>query len=117
MSSQSLFVRLQALSETYKQTLDLINRLQKLPTNPGTFPSNGDPRVELASEIHQNLTEQEDALEILRQEADDFLAPNGVGGGRWVGGGSITRRRDSEREQERDRNAATIARLGEDLKA
>ena len=112
MSSQSLSSRLQALSDTYKQTLELIQRLQKLPTVPGSSSSD-DPRVGLASEIHQSLKEQEDALEIVRQEADDGL---GFDNRRWVGGGSVTRRRDSEREQERERNAATIARLGEDLK-
>jgi protein transport protein SEC20 len=117
MSSQSLSSRLQALSDTYKQTLDLIQRLQKLPPNPGSVSPDADPRVELATEIHQSLKEQEDALEILKQEADDGVAESGPVGGRWVGGGSVTRRRDSDREQERERNAATIARLGEDLKA
>jgi protein transport protein SEC20 len=116
MSSQSLSSRLQALSDTYKQTLDLIQRLQKLPANPGPPSPDPDPRIELASEIHQRLKEQEDALEIVRQEVDDGVVESGPVGGRWVGGGSVTRRRDGEREQERERNAATIARLGEDLK-
>jgi hypothetical protein len=116
MSSQSLSSRLQALSHTYKQTLDLVQRLQKLPAGPGSVSPDVDPRIELASEIHQRLNEQEDALEILRQEADDGGVENGPVGGRWVGGGSVTRRTDSDREQERERNAATIARLGEDLK-
>jgi protein transport protein SEC20 len=117
MSSQSLAARLQALSDTYKQTLDLIQRLQKLPANPGSISPDADPRIELASEIHQSLKEQEDALEILRQESDDGVTLSSSVGGRWVGGGSVIRRRDSEREQEQERNAATIARLGEDLKA
>lgn len=117
MSSQSLSSRLQGLSDTYKQTLDLIQRLQKLPASPNSASPDADPRIELASEIHQSLKEQEDALEIVRQEADDGVAETGRVGGRWVGGGSVTRRRDSEREQERERNAATIVRLGEDLKA
>ena len=117
MSSQSLSSRLQALSDSYKQTLDLIQRLQKLPANPGSVSPDADPRIELASEIRQSLQEQDDTLEIVRQEVDDGMAENGPVGGRWVGGGSVTRRRDSEREQERERNAATVARLGEDLKA
>jgi hypothetical protein len=117
MSSQSLSSRLQALLDTYKHTLDLIQRLQKLATNPGSGSPDADPRIELASEIHQRLREQEDALEILRQEADDGVAESGPVGGRWVGGGSVMRRRESEREQERERAAATMARLGEDLKA
>ena len=114
MSSQSLSSRLQALSDTYKQTLELIQRLQKLPASSSSVTSDADPRVELASEIHQNLKEQEDALEIIKQEADVGVPESG---GRWTGGGSVLRRRDSEREQEREWNAATIARLGEDLKA
>jgi protein transport protein SEC20 len=117
MSSQPLSSRLHALSDTYKQTVGLIQRLQKLPANPGAVSPDADPLVELAGEIHQRLKEQEDALEILRQEADDgAAAENGPVGGRWVGGGSVMRRRDNDREQERERNAATIARLGEDLK-
>ena len=112
MSSHSLSSRLQGLSDTYKQTLELIQRLQKLPAIPDSNSSD-DRRVELASEIHQSLKEQEDALEIVRQEADDGVSFDNR---RWVGGGSVTRRRDSEREQERERNAATIAKLGEDLK-
>lgn len=117
MSSQSLSSRLQALSDTYKHTLDLIQRLQKLPATPGSLSSDEDQRTELATEIHQTLKEQEDTLEIISQEIDDGIVENGAGGGRWTGGGSIMRRRDSERERERERNAATIARLGEDLKA
>ncbi len=114
MSSLSLSSRLQALSDTYKQTVELIQRLPKLPANTGSSSSDADRRVELASEIHQNLKEQEDILEIIKQEVDDGIPESS---GRWTGGGSVLRERDSEREQERERNAATIARLGEDLKA
>lgn len=116
MSSQSLSSRLQTLSDTYRLTLELIQRLQKLPSIPGSGSSSVDPRVELATEIHQSLKEQEDSLEIIRQEADDGTAESVAGGGRWVGGGSVIKRRESAREEERERNAATIARLGEDLK-
>lgn len=116
MSSPALTLRFQALSDTYKQTLDLIQRLQKLPGDATSVSPEADPRVELASEIHQRLQELEDALEIVRQDADDGLVEIGAVGGRWVGGGSVMRPRDNEREQERDRNAAMIARLGEDLK-
>lgn len=117
MSSQSLSSRLQVLSDTHKHTFDLIQRLQKLPANPGSVSPGVDPLIKLATEIHQRLKEQEDALEILKHEADNGLAESGPVGGRWVGGGSVTRRRHSEREQERERAAATVARLGEDLKA
>ena len=116
MSVQSLSSRLQALTETYKQTLDLIQRLQRLPADPGTFPAQEDLRLELSSEIHQNLKEQEDALDILRQETDEYRASTGASGGRWVGGGAVPRRTNSETNQDHERTAATIARLEEDLK-
>ena len=114
MASQSLSARLQVLADTYKNTLTLIQRLQKLPTTPGTFSNSNadDPRLELSSEIHQSLKEQEDELETLRQEVDDATA--NVSGG-YVGGGSV-RRRNSEQVHERERIAATVAKLGEDLK-
>lgn len=113
MSSLSLSARLQALADTYKNTLTLIQKLQKLPFTPGTFSSSdSDPRLELSSEIHQSLKEQEDELETLRQEVED--ATNAYSGG-YVGGGSL-RRRDSEQVHERERVAAMVAKLGEDLK-
>ena len=113
MASQSLSARLQALSNTYRDTLTLIQRLQKLPSTPGTFSnSNSDPRLELSSEIHQSLKEQEDELETLRQEVDDATTSSSGG---YIGGGSL-RRRNSEQVHERERCAAMVARLGEDLK-
>jgi protein transport protein SEC20 len=113
MSSQSLLTRLQALADTYKTTLTLIHQLQKLPFDINSTETN--PQADLASEIHESLKEQEDTLELLRQEADDsHYATNNS---RWGGGGSVTRRRNSGKESEHERNAATIARLSEDLKS
>lgn len=112
MSSQSLSARLQALADTYKATLGLIQQLQRLPFDANSNETS--PQADLASEIHESLKEQEDTLELLRQEADD--SHYSTNNSRWVGGGSVTRRRDSERESEHERNAATIARLSEDLK-
>ena len=113
MASQSLSARLQALADTYKITLMLIERLKKLPSTPGTFTnSDSDPRLELSSEIHQSLKEQENDLEALRQEVED-AATNHTGG--YIGGGSL-RRRNSEQVAERERAAAMVAKLGEDLK-
>lgn len=114
MASQSLSARLQALADTYKNTLTLIQRLQKLFATPGTSsnPDSDDYRLELSSEIHQSLKEQEDELETLRQEVDDATA--NVSGG-YVGGGSV-RWRNSEQVHERERLAAMVAKLGEDLK-
>lgn len=113
MASQSLPARLQALADTYKNTVTLIQRLQKLPSTPGTFSnSDSDPRLQLSSEIHQSLKEQGDELETLRQEVDD--ATDTFSGG-YVGGGSV-RRGNSEQVRERERVAAMVAKLGEDLK-
>lgn len=113
MSSQSLGARLQALADTYKATLSLIQQLQKLSLD--AYSNDTSPQADLASEIHDSLKEQEESLELLRQEADDsHYSTTNI---RWVGGGSVTRRRDSERESEHERNAATIARLSEDLKS
>jgi protein transport protein SEC20 len=113
MASQSVSARLQALADTYKNTLTLIQRLQKLPSTPPTFSNpESDPRLELSSEIHQSLKEQEDDLETLRQEVEDAAATHAGG---YIGGGSL-RRRDSERVRERERLAALVSKLGEDLK-
>lgn len=113
MGPQSLGARLQALADTYRATLNLIQQLQVLPFNASTADTS--PQVDLASEIHESLKEQEDTLELLRQEADEsHYSPINS---RWVGGGSVTRRRDSERESEHERNTATIARLSADLKS
>lgn len=113
MSSQSLSARLQALTDTYKATITLIQQLQRLPFDVNSTEIS--PQADLSSEIHESLKEQEDSLELLRQEADDsHYATNNS---RWVGRGSVTRRRNSEMESEHERNAAAIARLGEDLKS
>ena len=115
MTIEPVSVRLQALSNTYKQTLQLIQRLQRLPSDLGSAPptpKDDDARVELSAEIHQSLKDQEEELELLRQEWDDIPSP---GNNRWLGEGG-TLRRESSREQEGDRVASQIARLGEDLK-
>jgi protein transport protein SEC20 len=113
MASQSLAARLQALADTYRNTLTLIQRLQKIPSTPATFSNpESDPRLELSSEIHQSLKEQEDELETLRQEVEDATA---IHSGVYIGGGSL-RRRNSEQVRERERLAALVAKLGEDLK-
>jgi len=110
MSSQSLSSRLRALENSCKQTLRQIQTLSNWAQKPG---SDGTSRSDLADEIHQLLKEQEDSLEILRQELDE--TPVSFGGG-WVGGGSVLRH-DNEEDQERERNSTAVARLGEDLKS
>ena len=99
------------LSDALKQTQQLISRLSKLPFQQSSSPSNpdeGDSRVELSTEIHQSLKEQEEDLELLRQEAEDQINSSG-----WP---SAARRKDSGKEKDTTDLAAQIARLGEDLK-
>ena len=109
-TTQSLTNRLNSLSESNKGVLQLIQRLSKLDFQPGTTPLNaeeGDARLELSAEIHENLKQIEDDLELLRQEVEDVVQING----------SATRRRDSTRDSERARLAVLLARLTEDLKS
>ncbi|KAI9765106.1 MAG: hypothetical protein M1840_007813 [Geoglossum simile] len=101
MSHSPLPGRLVNLSEAHRVTLSLINRLSRLSAQPSRLAEDGgDVRLELTAEIHQGLKEQEDALELLKQEVDDYTA----------------KARGVERESERARLEASIARIGEDLK-
>lgn len=106
MAPVSLTYRLQALVDSYKQTVALIQDLQRFPNSPlFTTDSNPDEkRLEVANDIHQNLKELEDSLEFFKQEIDDD-APG------------QTRRNSLLRSEERERNIATIARLNEDIKS
>ncbi|KAL8762685.1 MAG: hypothetical protein Q9184_001339 [Pyrenodesmia sp. 2 TL-2023] len=111
MSLPSLSARLQPLFDAHKHTVHLIHRLSKLPATPGSSfldSETGDARLELSTEIHQSLKEQEEELELLRQEIEDQTNTAS-----W---NSPTRRRDSVRERERTDLAAEVARLGEDQK-
>jgi protein transport protein SEC20 len=103
MSHSPLPGRLGNLFEAHRATLSLINRLSRLSAQPGSSPlagDGGDARLELTAEIHQGLKEQEDTLELLKQEVDDYIA----------------KVRGVERESERARLEASVARIGEDLK-
>lgn len=111
MNTQALNLRLQSLFGAHKQTIQLINRLSKLPAQLGSSPLNpdeADARQELSAEIHQSLKEQDEDLELLRQEIEDQTNPVS-----WT---SAARRRDSEKERDRTGLAAQVSRLGEDLK-
>ena len=111
MNTQALNLRSQALFDAHKQTVQLINRLSKLPASSGSSSLNSDAadaRQELSAEIHQSLKEQDEDLELLRQEIEDQT--NTVS---WT---SAARRRDSERERDRSGLAQQVARLGDDLK-
>ena len=112
MNARALKARLTPLFESLKQTQHLITRLSKLSAQPSSDRLNpdeeNDVRLELSADIHQNLKEQEEDFELLRQEAEDQANHTHWGSG--VG------RRDSVRERERTDLAAQVARLGEDLK-
>ena len=99
--SRTLTHRLQSLQASYKSTLALITELQSLPAS-----TSESQRLELASEIHDTLKEQEDTLDLLRQELDDYPS-------------SATTRRTSNSRQTTDheRNADLVARLAEDLRS
>ncbi len=110
MTTSSLSTRLTSLFEAHRQTLHLIARLSKLPIQPGSSSldsEDGDARLELSAEIHQNLKDQEEELELLRQEVEDLTSTSS-----W----SASRRRDSEKDRERLALEAQVARLGEDLR-
>lgn len=102
--------QLSQLSDSLKSTNALITRLSKLSFQPGSEPLEGEGsvRVELAQDVHDNLKQLEEELELLKQEAEDITASNT--------GGSV-RRKDSDREREKARLSAQVARLGEDLRS
>ena len=111
MSVQEITARLAALFEAHKQTVHLISRLAKLPSHPGSGAldsESADARLELGSEIHQSLKEQEEDFEILRQEVDDLTINIG-----WT---SAARARDTEKQKDRTDLATQVTRLGENLR-
>lgn len=99
--SSSLSRRLRALNDAYKGTLNQIQELQTLPTSSPDYSAR---RLDLSNDIHDSLREQEDTLEVLRQELED-------------GPRESRRSTTSDRDTERERNADIIARLSEDLRS
>ncbi|KAL8862949.1 MAG: hypothetical protein Q9178_000891 [Gyalolechia marmorata] len=108
MSVQYVNARLQPLNDAHKQTVQLIHRLSKHSVTPGSSPLDADARLELSAEIHQNLKEQEEELELLRQEVEDRTITTG-----WT---SAARKRNGGKEREHTEVIAQVARLTEDLK-
>lgn len=111
MSVRNLSAQLKSLSDAHKQTLHQIHRLLKHSATPGSSsldPEVDDARLELTTEIHQSLKEQQEVFELLRQEVEDHTITTGTT--------SWTRKRDSEKEKELTDIAAQTARLGEDLR-
>lgn len=112
MNAHASEARLTALFESLKQIQQLIIRLSKLPTQPGSSPANpdeGDARIELGAEIHQRLKEQEEDFELIRQEIEDQTTTSTRS--------SAGRPRNSGRESTDADLAAQVTRFGEDLKS
>ena len=112
MNTQTHDSRLTALLNANKQTLHLIHRLSRFPSQPGVssqHPDVEDPRIELGAEIHQSLKNQEEEFELLRQEIEDQANASS-----WT---ASARRRESERDRERTSLAAQVTRVGEDLRS
>jgi hypothetical protein len=104
----SLQARLDALQETHKATLLLINRLISLKLEPGSLPSNQsapDARAELTAEIHHRLKSEDEGLEIASQEVQDAAGPDL----------SSSTHRDSERVRTQALLAIQVAKLREDF--
>ena len=105
MTTRELSTQLTALSESVRDTFQLIGRLSKLSFQPGSTPlesgdRNNDVRIELTQDIHEGLKQHEDTLELLKTELNDLVP-------------SSTRysRRDTERDTERARLSAQAAAL------
>ncbi len=126
MSYSTINSRLTTLNDAIKQAMQLIQRLSKLQphsANPSgtSTPAQGsniyekldspdDIRADLSAEIHEGLKQQEEELELLTQDVEDVILPDGN-----RRQGSII---DLENESERDsaRLSARCIRLAEDLR-
>ncbi len=76
MSFEALQERLAALQDTTSQLKELIDRLATLKFEPGSLPLSSDDdnniATELSGEINQILREEEDDLDLLREEVTDL---------------------------------------------
>lgn len=107
MSLAQIAEQLAQLTETLKQTNALISRLSTLNFQPGSEPldSENTVRVELAQDIHDSLKQLEEDVGLLKEEAEDVTSTS-----------TSHRRRDSERDREKTRLSAQVARIAEDIK-
>lgn len=115
-STTHLAASLASVTDSLKQTNSLITRLARLTFPPGAEPLDDEGnsvRVELAQDIHEGLKQLEEDLEILRGDIEDS-APSAKAPptGRLR---SSSVRQNSTKGQERERLAAQVVRLGEDL--
>ncbi|QDS72938.1 hypothetical protein FKW77_008262 [Venturia effusa] len=117
----TITARLSALSESHKTTVQLIQRLSKLSFQPGSTPldtEEGDVRIELTNDIHESLKQQEEDLELLKQEIDDWAweDPQQAAHSLRRKDSQRDNSREKDREREKLRVRVQVARLGEDLK-
>jgi protein transport protein SEC20 len=74
MSFQIVSERLKALQESNALLKELIDRLANLKFQPGSVPLDDDEnnvKVELTSEIHQLIKDQDEDLAILQEDVTD----------------------------------------------
>lgn len=77
MSFEAVSDQLKALKESNAQLKDLIDRLANINFQPGSVPLDDEDdnvAIELTSEIHQTLKEQDEDFELLLEEAQDLDA-------------------------------------------
>jgi protein transport protein SEC20 len=117
MSSQQLFVRLDALQTSIKESLQLIQRLATLrPDDVDNQDTTSDSfRADLAAEIHDGLKQQEEDLEMINQDVEDVVSLAGPDGRYSRRSGHIVRR-DEERDRENADLLSRSSRIGEELK-
>lgn len=116
----TITARLSALSESHKTTVHLIQRLSKLSFQPGSTPRDteeGDVRIELTSDIHEGLKQQEEDLDLLKQEVEDWAWEDPQHAAHSLRRKDSEREREKDREREKSRIRVQVARLGEDLKS
>lgn len=111
MSVHEITTRLKHLSETNRALQPRIFSLAKLSTSEtqaSDFGNESKLRVELSTEIHQELKDLDEEFELIKQEAEDITTT-----GSWSSG---ARRANEDRDRERVTIAGQVERLGEDLK-
>jgi hypothetical protein len=75
MSFEAVSERLKSLQDTNSQLRDLIDRLANINFQPGSIPLDDDEnnvKVELTSEIHQIIKDQDEDLVILQEDIIDL---------------------------------------------
>jgi protein transport protein SEC20 len=117
MSSQQLFVRLDALQTSIKESLQHIQRLAILqPDDLDNQDTTSDSfRADLTAEIHDSLKQQEDDLEMINQDVEDVVTLSGQDGRSSRRSGHIPQR-DQDRDRDNTELLSRTSRVGDELK-